>query len=229
MYKGLLNIIVLFIISILSATAYGNPYWQFEDNTRYMALGDSLSAGYGANPSTRGFVYTLVETGAFERQNNLLLSNAGVIGATSRHVLDYQVPQALEAFRPDVITITMGGNDLERILNGEDSSTILWEFQQNLQDVLFSLRTGLPDCRIYVANLYTIPEIPGADYVVPLFNNIVAATAAAFSVPVADLYSEFLGQEALLLIYRKDAFEYEVHPSNAGHRAIADAFKAVIE
>ena len=28
--------------------------WQFADNTRYMAMGDSLAAGYGAIPATQG-------------------------------------------------------------------------------------------------------------------------------------------------------------------------------
>jgi hypothetical protein len=44
-------------------------------------------------------------------------------------------------------------------------------------------------------------------------------------VKVADVYSQFLGdQRALLLINRPGADKFEVHPSDAGHRAIEPAF-----
>ena len=66
--------------------------WEFSQHTRYMALGDSLAAGYGAVPATQGYVYLLYKNGVFDRAPNTLLSNVGVIGATSQHVLDHQVP-----------------------------------------------------------------------------------------------------------------------------------------
>ena len=37
--------------------------WQFADNTRYMAMGDSLAAGYGAVPATQGYAYLLYKEG----------------------------------------------------------------------------------------------------------------------------------------------------------------------
>lgn len=33
--------------------------WQFANNTRYMAMGDSLAAGYGAIPATNGYASAL--------------------------------------------------------------------------------------------------------------------------------------------------------------------------
>jgi lysophospholipase L1-like esterase len=159
---------------------------------------------------------------------NTLLSNAGVPGVTSRQVLDHQVPQAIEAFRPTVITLTVGGNDLLRILKGADAGQVLSEFQTNLTLILQNLRTALPNARIVVSNLYTIPQIAGADQIVPIFNQIVAGVASAFNVPVADVYSAFHGRHGLLLIERHGAAPDEVHPTNAGYRVIAQAFEAVI-
>ncbi|MDH4195133.1 MAG: SGNH/GDSL hydrolase family protein, partial [Nitrospirota bacterium] len=61
------------------------------------------------------------------------------------------------------------------------------------------------------------------------FNKIIEERAGVFNVPVADVFSAFEGRNGLRLIQRNGADQFEVHPSNAGHRAIAKAFKAVIE
>jgi lysophospholipase L1-like esterase len=223
------DILCALIFSLVMATpAAADLPWQFANNTRYMALGDSLVAGYGAVPATQGYVYLLYRDGAFDATTNTLLSNAGVPGVTSRQVLDHQVPQAIEAFRPTVITLTVGGNDLLRILQGADAGQVLNEFQTNFTLILQNLRTALPNARIVVSNLYSIPQIPGADQVVPIFNQIVAGVASTYNVPVADVYSAFHGRDGLLLIERPGAAEFEVHPTNAGYRVMAQAFKAVI-
>jgi len=210
----------------MAAPAAADLPWQFGNNTRYMALGDSLVAGYGAVPATQGYVYLLYKEGTFDKVTNTLLSNAGVPGVTSRQVLEHQVPQAIESFRPTVITLTVGGNDLLRILKGANAGQVLSEFQTNFTLILQNLRAALPDARIVVSNLYTIPQIPGADQVVPVFNQIVAGVASAFNVPVADVYSAFQGRHGLLLIERPGAAPDEVHPTNAGYRVIAQAFEA---
>lgn len=220
---------VSLFISLLSLPARAELPWQFDNHTRYMALGDSLVAGYGAVPATQGYVYLLYQGGVFDQVPNTLFSNAGVPGATSRHVRDHQVPQAIEAFRPTVVTITVGGNDLLRILNGADPAQVLGEFQANFSAILQALRVSLPQTRIYVSNLYSIPEIPGADQVVPLFNQVVAGVAGAYAVPVADVYSAFQGRDGLLLINRNGAGQYEVHPTNAGYRVMAQAFESVVQ
>ena len=203
--------------------------WQFADNTRYMAMGDSLAAGYGAVPATQGYVYLLYKEGVFDKIPNTLLSNVGLIGATSQDVLDKQVPLAINPFMPTVITLTVGGNDLTSILTGADPETVLENFQSNLTNIFMELRTELPEAEIYVSNLYDIPEIPGATDVILVFNGIVDGVASGFGVPVADVFSAFEGRKGLRLIQRNGADQFEVHPSNAGHRAMAKAFKAVIE
>jgi lysophospholipase L1-like esterase len=219
---------LVFSLAMVAPAAADLP-WEFDNNTRYMALGDSLVAGYGAVPATQGYVYLLYKDGVFDTTTNTLLSNAGVPGVTSLQVLDHQVPQAIEAFRPTVITLTVGGNDLLRILKEDaDVGQVLNDFQTNFTQILKNLRTTLPNARIVVSNLYTIPQIPGADQVVPIFNQIVTGVAGAFNVPVADVYSAFHGRDGLLLIERPGAATYEVHPTNAGYRVMAQAFEAVI-
>jgi len=221
---------LIFVCSLIfPLSVHAELPWEFDEHTRYMALGDSLAAGYGAVPATQGYVYLLYQSGAFDTVPNTLLSNAGVPGATSQHVLDYQVPQAINAFRPTVITLTIGGNDLLDILNGDDPSVVLSNFQTNLAQILGMLHTYLPEARIYVSNLYTIREIPGAEAVVEVFNGIVEGVASFYGVPVADVYSRFSGRKGLLLIERHGAGQFQVHPTNAGYRAISRAFESVIE
>ena len=203
--------------------------WQFADKTRYMAMGDSLAAGYGAIPATQGYAYLLYKEGVFDHVPNTLLSSVGLIGATSQDVLEKQVPLAINPFVPTVITITVGGNDLAAILGGADPTTVLLNFQANLTAIFSQLQSGLPTAQIYINNLYDIPEIPQARPVVQAFNQIVEGVAGAFSVPVADVFSAFEGRRGLLLIQRHGADQFEVHPSNAGHRAMANAFKAVVQ
>lgn len=222
------TLLVLTGILLLPVVAHAEPYWFFENNTRYMALGDSLAAGYGAIPATQGYVYLLYQSGVFDTIPNTIFCNTGVPNATSLQVLEHQVPMAIDDFHPTVVTITVGGNDLFRIMAGEDAATVLAEFQSNLTQILQALREGLPTARIYISNLYTISEIPGSDQVVPLFNQIVYGVAGAYGVPVADVYTAFLGKTGLLLIERHNA-GLQVHPTNAGHRAMAKAFEDVIQ
>lgn len=219
---------LVLLITLVSCPVHAELPWQFDQHTRYMALGDSLAAGYGAITATQGYVYLLYQGGAFDKVPNTLFSNAGVPGATSKHMLDHQVPQAIEAFRPTVITITVGGNDILSILDGANPIQVLSEFQNNLAQSLQALRIYLPGARIYISNWYSIPEIPGSDQIVSAFNQVIAGVAAVYAVPVADVYSAFQGRNGLLLVERHGADPYQVHPTNVGYRVMEEAFKAVI-
>ena len=46
------------------------------------------------------------------------------------------------------------------------------------------------------------------------------------SVRVADVFDAFQGRTGLLLIERHGASAFEVHPTNAGYRVMAEAFAA---
>jgi lysophospholipase L1-like esterase len=108
---------------------------------------------------------------------------------------------------------------------------VFQQFGLNLGQILCGLRQALPQARIYVHNLYDVPEItgavPGGLQAVLTANVIVADVAMACGASVADVYSAFAGRTGLLLIERNGAGDFEVHPTNAGYRAIAAAFEAV--
>lgn len=219
-----LAVLLLFVSSLASA----EQPWTFGNDTRYLAIGDSLAAGYGAIPVTQGYAHLLYQGGTFDKVTNTLFADAAVPGATSAHVLAYQVPQA-SIFQPHVITISVGGNDLLRILGGADPVAVLGEFQSNLYEIFRQLRQALPTARIIIGNQYDIPEItvnvPGGRALIMQFNSIVAGLAQPWGVQVADVFSAFDGRTGLLLVARNGASPFEVHPTNAGYRVMMKAFQ----
>jgi acyl-CoA thioesterase I len=214
----------------VSSFAHAEIPWTFSNDTRYLAMGDSLAAGQGAIPVTQGYAYLLYKGGTFDSLTNTIFADAAVPGAKSADVLDFQVPQAVNIFQPDVVTISVGGNDLLEILGGADPVTVLTAFQANLTNILVTLRADLPKALIIIGNQYDIPDItagiPGATLVIGKFNAIIAGVAQATGVRVADVFDAFQGRNGLLLIERHGASAFEVHPTNAGYRVMADTFAA---
>ena len=222
----------------MAVPAHADTPWTFANDTRYLAMGDSLTSGYGAMPMTNGYAYLLYEEGAFGALSNTIFANIAIPGATSAQVLAHQVPAAAASgMQPNVITMTVGGNDLFTILDrGADPATVLANFQGNLLAIVHLLCRTQPQARIYVANLYAIRDFPvPVEPVIEAFNQVVSGVVAFHAsapycygrVKVADVYAEFTGpQGGLLLVGRNGASFVEAHPSNAGHRAIARAFAA---
>ena len=191
-------------------------------------MGDSLAAGLGANPVTQGYAYLLYKGGTFDSLTNTIFVDTGMPGATSAQVLAFQVPEAVNIFQPDVVTLSVGGNDLLEILGGADAPTVLTNFQTNLAHILGTLRTDLPNALIIIGNQYDIPDvtsgIPGATGVITALNAIIAGVAQSTGVHVADVFNAFQGRTGLLLIERHAASAFEVHPTNTGYRVMAKAF-----
>lgn len=229
MVKKLLCAVAAALLLVASFAHAAVP-WTFSNDTRYLAMGDSLAAGLGAIPVTQGYAYLLYKGGTFDSLTNTIFVDAGMPGAKSLDVLDFQVPQAVNIFQPDVVTLSVGGNDLLEILGGANPVTVLTTFQANLTNILVTLRTGLPNALIIIGNQYDIPEItagiPGALQAIAAFNDIIAGVAQATGVRVADVFDAFQGRTGLLLIERHGAGAFEVHPTNAGYRVMADAFAA---
>ena len=223
--------------------AWAQPWASFDNNTRYLALGDSLSAGYEAKPVTQGFVYQLYQGGVIDSLNNLLFCTEAVPNATSNDVLHYQIPQAHLFFTNTgtsyrkVVTLTVGGNDLLSLLRPDgtiDLSLIpgaLATYGNNLFGILNSLVTSFLDVRVYVGNIYD-PKLPiaGADQLVAALNQVTATVTGFFpgNVVLVDFFSAFQGRSGLLLVERKGA-GFNVHPTDAGYQVMTAAFKGAIE
>ena len=240
------------ILGALPAGALAqSPQVLEADATRYMALGDSIAAGYKLAPVTDGYAYLLYQNGAFDRMPHTLFNNLAAVGATSGDVLLRQVPQALipfaiGGFNARYVTLTVGGNDILSILryaatHPNDPSvpvffqTTLAQYGQNLAATLTQLRAGLPGVKIFVSNQYAIPDLeavaPGTSLIINAFNTTTQQVLAGFgsNVYLVDVYSAFLGRRNLLWLERPGASLFEVHPTSVGHKVIEKAFEEVID
>jgi lysophospholipase L1-like esterase len=221
------------------------------DATRYMALGDSIAAGYKMAPVTQAYPYLLYQGGVFDRMSHTLFNNLGAVGATSQDVLLHQVPQALipvaiGGFGAQYITLTVGGNDILAIVRfaathqhdplaiAAFAQSALDQYSKNLTGILGQLRSFLPGVKIFVANQYTIPELdaiaPGIDQSIDAFNAATHQVVGMFpDVFEVDVFGAFMDRTNLIQLERHGASLFEVHPTSVGHQVIAKAFADVIE
>jgi lysophospholipase L1-like esterase len=241
--------IVLFLAAATTAPARAQVV--ADDATRYMAMGDSIAAGFKAQPATNGYAFLLYQGGVFDRVPHTLFNDIAAVGATSDDVLQFQVPQALipasrGGFVPQYITLTVGGNDIAAIrtfLATNPDPLVLQAFiaqtlasyGSHLMAILQQLVVALPTAKIFVGNQYSVPELEalfaGGPEVLEIFNQTTAGVVAAFQghAYLVDVHAAFLDRNGLLLIERRGASQFEVHLTNAGHRAMAKAFAEVIE
>jgi lysophospholipase L1-like esterase len=149
----------------------------------YMALGDSLAFGVGAdNPAIGGYValtaQALRKSDAF-RERGLEMINLSAPGATSADLLlaGGQVDRAKDQIEKrgqeagpgiEVISVGIGGNDLLALAASDSPclrdtasdpcrkliADMLSSLQRNLRDTLSRLRHAAPDAKIYVMDLY---------------------------------------------------------------------------
>ena len=193
------------------------------ERTFYLALGASDAAGIGAEPVTEGYVFRIQEA-LEERVGEAPLANLGLPGAGIDAIAD-----ALDAFletpaRPDVVTLWTGGNDLIR---GDDPAA----FEAELARILGRLRAET-DALVVMANVPDLTQLPrfrayggpGRDVAlarIGAFNEAIRRQAERFDVVLVDLFGYPIEDE---LVSRADGF----HPSNEGHRRLAEVFLAEI-
>ncbi|MBF6164794.1 SGNH/GDSL hydrolase family protein [Streptomyces gardneri] len=183
--------------------------WQ-----RYAVLGDSIAQGVG-DPSPgyepRGWADRVAAVLA-EARPGLAYLNTGRIGATSDQVLAEQLPAVLE-FRPDLVHLTCGGNDL--FLAGGD----LTQLRTNLDTLFGTLaRTGAQVVTFTLADVWEVermaPMRPMRDRMAAL-NDLVRELAARYDALLLELWDHPLR-------LREDLMSADlIHFSMSGHAVLA--------
>jgi lysophospholipase L1-like esterase len=209
----------------------------------YVSIGDSIAAGNGSSdPKTTSFVADLARD-----EGNLETLNAAVAGATTRDVLEKQLPSVLAATaEADLafITISVGGNDLAGLIPNpacvQDPlpascplDDALRSVDANLREIMTTLRAahpGTPIVLLAYPNFFSGTghafEAP-AGRVLPRLDDVIRAVAASFPhAGVADAAPAFEGRGPELTHTLDRVFD--PHPTDAGHRLIADAFVAAL-
>jgi lysophospholipase L1-like esterase len=194
----------------------------------YVAIGDSLTVGLGADLFAPGFVGRYAKDAATALQRPVIINKFAKSGATSGEILGaLHAPMVSEAVRTsDIITITAGGNDLI------DAAEI-YLINQNEKNLFLALETAIqnikamvdhihflhnPDHHQYIIrilNLYNpFPNIPQANQWLQRFNAHLAEYTRFSHIKIADIYSAFQGRQSNLL--------HGIHPNDRGYEVIAD-------
>jgi acyl-CoA thioesterase I len=191
----------------------------------YVALGDSTVEGVGASRPDLNYVSRL-HTRLRALYPHARLTNLGMGGATSAEVITQQLGRAI-ALQPDLVTLSIGPNDITR-------GVPVTRYERNLDTILGRLRHEtaalvvvnlLPDLAV-TPRFANGPQRSVVGRQTVLFNETLARKGEEYGVVLVDLYlasqEEVPGRPALLW---KDGY----HPSDAGYARWAELMWAGIK
>jgi acyl-CoA thioesterase-1 len=178
------------------------------ETVRIVALGDSLTAGYGLDAEA-SFPVRL-EAALKARGHDVAVINAGVSGDTSRgglERLDWAVPDGTDA-----VIVELGANDALRGIEPDVT-------RANLEAILKHLVER--DIAVLIAGMQAPPNL-GEDYAVA-FNAIYPELAERFDVALYPFFLEGVAAE------RKLNQTDGMHPNAAGVEAIVEPMIEPVE
>lgn len=156
-----------------------------------VAFGDSLTAGFGSGGPGRD--YPAVLSGLIGRE----VINLGVNGDTVSRA--YGRIEKLEALSPSVVLLLLGGNDLLRRANLDESFALLGEMIRQIQ-------SG--------GALVVLLGIDGLPLAAPLGKRYLETARTTGALLVPDILKDILGKGSLMA----DG----IHPNGEGYRIMAE-------
>jgi lysophospholipase L1-like esterase len=198
----------------------------------YVAVGASETTGAGSEQPLRDgwprvFHRTALPPGS-------VLVNMGIPGATVSQALAEEVGQALAA-RPNLVTVWLNVNDITRGVSPAD-------YERQLDTLVRQLR-GSGSTRVLVANTPPLDRLPAYETgrllgafptpeqvqgVVDSYNQAVARVVQRNGAFLVDLHAVGMAARAAGTEAQMVSGD-GLHPSNAGHAAVAAAFADVLK
>lgn len=233
MKKGKIILFILIILALLAGVylnrAYARIFSKFDQqpwpinvametekkpNTiKYVALGDSLTFGIGADRSDQSFPALLAkklttETTAVE------LTNLGIPGAIVHNVIYDEFNAAITA-KPDLITLLIGVNDLHNFVD-------LDVYKNNLRIILTALKKDTT-AKIVILSL---PNLGTKSLVLPPYDLYYAKKTAEYNEALKAVATEagvqFIDISTVTDQWNGDKSYYgvdEFHPSAKGYES----------
>lgn len=217
----------------------------------YLALGDSLTEGVGDKTGQGGFVPLLAQALTNDHGYQVEAENFGVSGNTSSQMLkrlkeDKELATAVK--EADLMTLTVGGNDLRKLilkqLDSLDVATVQKaskDYGKRLKSLIEQVRKSNPDLPIYIVGIYnplylSLPELTEVQAMVDGWNQVTQEVCRDYDqvyfVPINDLLYKGIESEAGVsqtaesssnsVLYEEDSF----HPNNTGYEIMK---KAIME
>jgi lysophospholipase L1-like esterase len=182
------------------------------ESVNYVAMGDSLTAGVGADNYEKSFPFLIAKNLA-DRGNDVVLKNRALPGAKTADLKGDLLDQVIKD-EPSIITLLIGVNDI----HGNISKS---EFKSNYEEILSRL-TKETKAKIFVVN---IPFLGGTDllrfpynfyfdYQTKEFNEVIKNLSENYKVQYIDLYSQTIDE------FKKEGDHYSAdsfHPSEKGY------------
>jgi lysophospholipase L1-like esterase len=180
----------------------------------YVALGDSLVEGVGASHPNNNFVSKLSQLLSKDYQVKTI--NLGKNGSTSSDLLEKQIPEVLK-IKPNLVTLTIGANDIRR-------NHSIKTFSHNLNIILNLLKST--DSQIAITTLPDIAKVPAIPKILKWyvryrtlqFNKIIESVAQDNQLIVCDLYHP----SRLLANFDRYIAEDNLHLSDEGYNLWAN-------
>jgi acyl-CoA thioesterase-1 len=186
--------------------------------TVYVAFGDSITAGYGV---VKGFVFFLCAKITYTYPAlNLLPVNTGMSGDNSRDGLRRLNRDVLQ-YSPDLVTINFGINDAFSGISAD-------QFTQNLERMAQEIRASGCSHIVFLSS-EAIPEPWAEKQVLPFWDAMRKAAEKTGNV-YADVHNRWLRELEAERAVSNLTIPGDLHPSEEGHRLIAEAvFEAIQE
>lgn len=181
---------------------------------KYVALGDSLTAGVGVSDIKMSYPYLIAQK--FSLDENVTIINLSNAGDTSKNVLENQLPK-VSSEKPNIITLLIGVNDIHNLVP-------LSEFENNYTQILSNLKNS--KAKIFV---FSIPYLGSnkivyfpynfiLDFRTKQFNSVIKKISTNLKIEYIDLYSLNKAKN----FYSSDQF----HPGEEGYKEWAKSFNA---
>lgn len=190
------KIIIILIVALLSTGCSKKTLTPIDHNSNIVAFGDSLTFGYGASPAES---YPSI----LKSKINKNVVNAGVNGNTTQDGLD-RISDVLDNYKPSLIIIGLGGNDMLRKVSEETT-------KENLRKMIDISR----DNGVQVVLLATPkPSLMGA-FLSLSDADFYKKIAKEKNVPlIEDVYSKWLSKQE----YKSDL----IHLNAKGYEKVAE-------
>lgn len=212
-------LLVLELMSILELRSHIEShadYWKERLKERgsfvYVALGDSTAQALGASNPKFGYVNLIAQAISKAKQRKVRIINLSRSGAQVNDVLSVQLPKLRQYKRIDLITVSIGSNDIRH-----------WNQVAFFSEVS-QLAEALPKSKSVIA---TVPYFGGrvrANKQVVIAGDIIKQAATTNKLALCDLYSATRAHNSFLN-YNFDLF----HPNNRGYKIWFEAFWQPIE
>lgn len=238
--KRMFHSLLSFILSFIFVFSFSSYVFAEKPTLQYVALGDSLAAGF-LNSQEIGEGYPVYIAQGIEEETlyQVNLMNYGVGGYTTEHLLEQiaRTDVQQDIAKADFITIDIGANDilwrigtdfdltdpdeLQRIV--QEVYEVLSIISVNVEKILFQIQQLNPDVPIFFMEYYNaLPYLDNQEMIelmITILNSTLQEVAEYYGAIFVPVYDAFDGMHDFYLPNPND-----IHPTKEGYEVIASLF-----